>query len=304
MPAVFFIALFSLVIALMMSFVVGSGSNVGQLNQQLAQETENYFKNLELVVNQDITPKQLELANDTATAEQILRQNALAQMAPGRWGNPLYDAWGNPLSMPVNFPRENVAISADARVPVTGIILISAGPDRIFQTNLPTGGGLSGLFGVVPPSGSDDIVTTFTDEEAQRQTLASLNSRLERIAKAMLRVYKIEFAKYRLAVEANYRNELLSNPSAPPPDWSSLIANDENAPQFVDIRDTEARKTLGVEEEFAFLERLLPNNGQMRVTFQESAPDLHLGATLLLTNASNASPWPVVQLKIPLKGGF
>ncbi|MCA3244324.1 MAG: hypothetical protein INF43_03340 [Alphaproteobacteria bacterium] len=303
MQTILVLAVFSLFMGILSSLVLGSGSNSAQLNKALQKETAQYFRAVEQVVNSELTPNQLEVAPPSWTAEQILTQPALRQLAPGRWGDPMRDSWGSPIRANTRFLRQNIALSAQAVAPITGFILISAGPDRVFQTTLNSPTTLAALQGVVPPSGSDDIVVAFTDEDSQRVVLANLTTRLERIANAMLRDYQTKMTIYRGTIEANYRTTLQTNPAAAPPDWNTLLLTDPNAPRFADITDTTVRNDLGVTEEFAYLERLLPGNGRMEVTL--TSADLRQGATLQLVNFSaSPSPWSVVNLSIPLKGGF
>jgi hypothetical protein len=205
--------------------------------------------------------------------------------------------------MNTRFLRQNTALSSQAVAPVTGFIFISAGPDRIFQTTLISPSSLAALQGVVPPAGSDDIVLVFTDDDAQRSVLASLTARLERIANAMLRDYQRKMTVYRATIESNYRTALQTNPAASPPNWNTILLNDANAPRFADITNDSVRNALGVTEEFAYFERLLPGNGRFQVTM--NSPDLRQSATLGLINyLASPSPWPVMNLSIPLKGGF
>jgi hypothetical protein len=302
MQTVLILALFSMLITIMSSFVMGAGSSTAQLSQQRIAETKAYFRNIELVVNEDLTPAQLEAAPASQTAAQVLQQNAVAQMAPGSWGNPLVDAWGTPLRIPSSFPRANIALANGVMAPITGFVLISAGPDRTFQTSLPVANTLASLQGVVPPTGSDDIVVTFTNEDSQRRQLAILQARLERIAAAMLRHYRLQLSDYRGTIETNYRTALQNNPGTPPPNWATLLTSDPNAPQFVDLRNTNARPELGVAEEFDVLEKLWPNDGRMEVGFIETNPDLRLSATLVLRHTSS-QPWPFVDLRVPIRGG-
>lgn len=303
MQSILVLAVFSLLMGLLASFVANTGSSTAQLDKQLARETQDYFRAIEQVVNGELTPNQLEASPPAWTAEQVLNQPALRPLAPGRWGSPLLDSWGNPIAMNTKFLRQNIALSGQAVAPVTGFIFISAGPDRVFQTTLISPSSLPALQGVVPAAGSDDIVLAFTDDDAQRAVLANLTSRLERIANAMLRDYQSKMTVYRATIENNYRTALQTNPATPPPDWNTILVNDANAPRFADVNDPNIRNSLGVTEEFAYLERLLPGNGRFQVTL--SSPDLRQSATLGLINYSaSPSPWSGMNLSIPLKGGF
>jgi hypothetical protein len=309
MQAVIILAFFSLLIGIMSSFVVGAGSSTSQLQNALTQETLTYFEGIEKVINQEFTPNRFEAAPLGTSIQEILSQTAILQIAPGKWANPTYDAWGNSLRL--GMVRENIPLSGQAVAPVTGFLLLSAGPDRVFQTTVPTNlSSLAALQGIMVPAGSDDILATFTDEDAQRNTLSMLTMRLERIAGAMLRHYQIQMVEYRTKIENDYRNALVSNPATPPPDLTALLASDSNAPKFVNLSTDnpnrfEDRKPLGVPEEFDVLERLLPSGGQLEVSILSGA-DLRFGATLVLRNPAGrlGSPWPTVNLTIPLKGGF
>ncbi len=307
------LALFSLLAGVMSSYVVTAVVSTPQLSKALASETLAYFRGVDRVVNREFTPNQLQAMPVNMTMQDFMNQSAIRQLAPGQWGNPMLDAWGRSLRVMRQPLRQTVALSREVSVPVTGFVFISAGADGVFQTELPSqqiagstntaGLNLARLQSIVAPTGSDDLVFAFTDEEAQRETYAMVKARLERIATVMMKDYQTKINVFKAVHDEAYRVQLLTNPTAVAPDLTVLLLTDPNAPSFADVNTEAARRDLGVLEEFVALERMLPNNGRMRVELTSS--NLRLGATLTLSNFSTSpSPWPVVNLSIVLNGGI
>jgi hypothetical protein len=304
MQSILVFAFFSLLMGVISSFVIAVGGSSNQLKNTLVTETKQYFSSIEKVVKREYTTNQLQATPPGWTAAQLVSQTAIQQLAPGRWGNATYDAWGSPIRM--QLVRENLALSGQVVVPVTGILLVSAGPDRTFQVTNTSPSTLAALQGVVPPLGSDDVVLSFTDAEAQREVMNKLTNKLQRIADVMMRDYQVRVIAFRNDVETAYRQALLTNPTAVIPDFNDKVRNDPAAPQFADLADAQARQRLGVAEEFDYLERVVPQSGQLRVTTQLLNPSNPRDGVILglSNNPANPSPWGVVNLSVTLRGGF
>jgi hypothetical protein len=305
MPVIIFLVLFSLVASIMASIVIGSGDNRQQLTQGLTRDTEEYFRNINTMVLQEMTAQNLEVvprvvpptttvqAGNTFLSTQMVRQLG----TPGQWGNPLLDAWGSPIH--AQLVRQNTALDPSTTVPVTGIVLHSAGPDRVSQTVIPALTSL-GMLQVILPVG-DDIVTTFTDEEPQRKNMALMRDILQSIAAVVKEDYVRNLQVFTNQIRSEYEAEVAVNPAAPSPNLRDKLLTHPNAPRFADISLVSERNRLGLNTDIAKLERTLPNGGRMQVIFISNTP---LQAVLGLRNDPlNPSPWAVLGPHIVIQGG-
>lgn len=303
MNAVVLITLFSMVMGLIMSFAVGSSSSQSQMAFKNNKETETYFQNFERVINQELTPDRLQAvpAGTVTSMTAVLMQSApIRAIAPGKWGNPLVDAWG--VSITVHVVRENIALSPEVTVPVTGIALISGGRDRIIQTAVaPAPTTIAALQGVVPATNSDDIVRVFTDQKAQERTYNSLRSRLQHIADQMEKTYRLALTQYSQEKRAQYVSDVATNPATPPVDILNLLLTDSAAPAFSTMNVANERRTTDPDTDAEFIQRLLPDNGNLRI---DNPANQHISTTLRIVNDTLPSPWGVVNIKIPIKGEF
>lgn len=292
MQAIFFITLFSLFLSIGTSIVIGSGSSSTQITQARIDETQAFFNSLQASINQ-ITRDNLQAttaAQVTDPANFIKTNENLAQLASGRWTDPTLDPWGKAIQ--VLAARENRVLYSNGAdqviAPVTGFALISSGPDQVLQTAIPTNPTIASLQGILPPVGSDDIVSVFTDEPAQRQNWTYRQKHLQNIANAMMRHYQFQTKNYVDNYSANYLTQLQTRGVTTTPDITTLMLTDPNAPTYPDVNDISSRASLGVEEDFQALERVLPSGGSFRV---ESTTNPDNSVTLRLTNGPTRTPW-------------
>jgi hypothetical protein len=305
MPVMIFFMLFGLVASIMAAIVIGSGDSRQQLTSNLVRDTEGYFRNINTMVLQEMTEQNLEVvpramppmttmqAGQSFLSSQMVRQLG----TPGQWGNPLLDAWGSPIH--AQLVRQNTAMDPSTTVPITGVVLQSAGPDRVSQTIISPLTSLGMLQGILPVG--DDIVTTFTDEEAQRKTMAHMRDTLASIAAVVKEDYVRKLLTFSNQIRAEYEAEAAINPNASSPNLRDTLLTHPAAPRFADIGLATERNRLGLNAEIAKLERTLPNGGRMQVVNISNTP---LQAMIGLRNDPlNPSPWVLLGPHIVIQGG-
>lgn len=269
MQALLFMAIFSLFMSIATNIVVGSVGSTQQLTNQRREETERFFKSVDIVIN-NITRN----AFDLPAAEDpmvLIRSNTdLSQLSSGHWSDPTLDPWGNQLVGML--ARENRVLYTDGTssvvAPVTVIALLSPGPNRKFdfQSGLPQPPySASSLQGLLPDIGSDDIVTVFSNEPAQRDNWANVQHRMERIAAAEMRYFQVQAFQYRVKLMDQYLAQIKQTGVLTAPDIAQLMQNDPNAPQFLDLNSDANRRLLGVDDDFAIIERTLSNGTRLHV---------------------------------------
>lgn len=286
MQAVVFIAIFSLALSILMGLAAGYGPSTKQLIGTQVEETKKYFKDVQTVIR-DTTRNNLEAAPATVTdiVPYMQSNQNIAQLSLGRWGDPTLDIWGNPVKGFV-VRAEGSLYAGPAGTgdivssTISGIVLLSAGPDRVFQTTLPKSKTFTAIYGAAVPLGSDDILTVFTDEVEQRQNWEDMVTQMNRLASALLSEYQSRLTAYKNDVEAQRQQEIATN------GYSSItlenkLLTDPNAPNFIDVTTPANRKPLGSDEDFALLERTWGNGGRMKVisvvgTAAESSMTLRL----------------------------
>jgi hypothetical protein len=317
MFAIAVLAAFGLFMAIFMGYVANIQDNVQQLNLQRTAATQEYMRDIERVVKNDITPLQLHAnPSNLATVESYINGTpSLAQLSNGRGTRPATDAWNRPLSgliMTQNrqlFTDISGTMNASLVAPVTGILLVSPGPDGVSQTSLAGITTLLQLQGVTPgrqPGGaslpSDDIVNSFTDEEAQLKAIEQVRDRLSRIASASLRNFEQRLNRQRAQALGSISNTLalVSTTSV-----NQLISVTTAGVFFNTLNDSASRQSIGVNEDFDSIERVIPpSNTQMLVSTSLANGNKQLIIRLVNNNLA-PSPWrpnlsgqPMMQLNV------
>lgn len=303
MQAIFIISIFSLVLTIMASIISSGTSNTAQLTKQRIEETHAFFEKVAKVTLNDITLNQMMAnpANATNPADFIKGMSQLSLLSSGRMGDPSLDAWGKPIQGVIFTEYQSLTNNSDSRVtvPVTGIVLVSGGPDGIVQTPIKPVTSLSGIYGIVVPTGAtgapanDDIIYAFDNSTMQQQALDGLKAHMERIGSAALRELQTRVGAYRQVKLAQYQSDIAKGKDV---NISNLdISTDPNAPRFLALDNTQTglnnRRQLGVDEDFSVIEETLPNGGQLVL----NAPT-PVNATdplvITVTNSSNnPTPW-------------
>lgn len=290
MQAMLLIAVFSLFMSVAGSIVINSGAGTAQITQQRIDEMKTYFEAIEIVVS-DITRNNFQFgtsaADDVATLVRNTRE--LSQLSTGRWSDPMLDAWGS-LITAVQAREFRALASGNGQIvaPVTAVALISPGPNKQLETVIPGTLTIASLQGVLPPSGSDDIVHVFNNESAQRQNWDKVQHHLSRIAAAELRFYQMQIFEYRNTLMTDYLALLRNSGGASVPDISVIMANDPDAPHFKDISSMAARYELGIDDDFSAIERNLQGGGRLEV---QTTLNPDKSATLTVRNSSSPTPW-------------
>jgi hypothetical protein len=317
MPALIFLLLFSMAMAVVTGIIVGGGSNTAQLIQNQIEETRSFMEGVKTVVQQDQTPSYLRatpktLADDQNIEDFFMNTPSIRQLAMGKWGDPRLDSWGNPMRL--YMVTQNMPLLSNANnqvlVPVTGFAMVSSGPNRVFETPSITTpvANLSALYALLPPTGSDDIALSFTDQQAQENNFDQLNQSLKQIGSRVMRQYQVE---YKMKVAQVVSNMIITTTLQ---SLDNLQINEQvnllsDAPRLPNIKDTTVSKNLGIEENIAFLEQewplppgsnpLIDSRGKLLVS---STIDATGAITIRLTNDPiKPSPWPIVSMSMILE---
>ncbi|RYG61564.1 MAG: hypothetical protein EON60_03040 [Alphaproteobacteria bacterium] len=280
------------------SIIAGISSSSAKLNADFKVETQTYLEAVRTVVTTDITPEFMHAnPNNLATLAAYLRgMPQLKQLASARTGDAATDAWGRELRGAIFTANE--ALQANVFAPVTGIALVSAGPDGVFQTTVPTVTQLSQVTGIAAPSGSDDIVVTFNNRRAQEDVFASMQAALRRIGTAAVKELQGRLATHREKQLVAYQKAITEGKS---PDISMLdVSKDPTAPTFKKLDSTTAglanRSALGIDGDFDMLQRTV-KGGSMEVV--ATAPATAADPLILkLQNTKKATPWSKVTYQL------
>lgn len=300
MQAALLLVLFTVLFAVM-NGIIGTNDSSAQLRAQRIRETEDYFKAINMVVNTEITPNYWHgnPAGKTSITDYINNTETLKQLSPSRFADKSLDPWSTPLKGLILTRTLSIFTDGTAKVlaPVTGFLLVSAGPDKVFQTTIPTvtaSTPLSTLQGVI--AAGDDIVSTFTDEEAQRDQLKRIRFHAGRIAAAALQKYQADIAAYRKQRIADYQAQLATSGAIV--NLDDMMEDDTGAPTFADLSVASNRSALGVDEDFGEIESgstLTTTNaaqrGKLSVQSVANAPAKTLTVRVYDIAATSGSPW-------------
>jgi|GEM_PF-5406490 len=303
-PLLFFV-MFLMLMSAVGSYVYDNTSSSQQLTQERIAAMQEYFRNVESVVNNDITPTYWRgnPLGVSTPADYIHDTPQLRQLSPGTFSDSAADQWGSPIvgkiiTSPLVIYNDATA-GVQALAPVTGFLFISPGPDRTVQTDYSAVNSLSALQGVAAPSGSDDIVYTFTDEDAQRRTFNRMQAAVQRVGAAEQQYFEDGLNTYHKAKMAEYADQLDAGTA---PTLASMMSvddpHDPDYPKFADISKDADRKALGVDGDIGDLTKTLPTmatpgatsnagGGSLKLTGIQSGPDY----TLKIANSSSATPW-------------
>lgn len=305
MQALLLIAVFSLFMSIATNIVVGSGANTQQLTALRREETERFFRSVEMVIN-NYTRDNFDAPKTNDPLNILRNYQDIRQLASGHWADPAIDPWGSVVTGLV--AREDRVLYTSSGgdsviAPVTAIALISPGPNHQLETAVPQTATISALQGILPPVGSDDIALVFTNEAAQRENWSTVQHRLDRIAAAEMRYYQIQALEYRIKLMNDYLTQIKQTGALTAPDISQMMRDDPNAPQFLDLNADANRRLLGVDDDFALIERILTSGGRLQVkTFTQPDKSLTLE---VINNPAWPTPWNRnLSFKQTLKGNI
>ncbi|RYG61746.1 MAG: hypothetical protein EON60_02370 [Alphaproteobacteria bacterium] len=280
------------------SIIAGMSSSSAKLNADFKVETQTYLEAVRTVVTSDITPEFMHAnpSNYTTLATYLRGMPQLKQLASSRTGDAATDAWGRQLRGAIFTANE--ALQANVFAPVTGIAMVSAGPDGVFQTTVPNVTQLSQITGISAPSSSDDIVITFNNRRAQEDVFASMQAAMRRIGTAAVKELQGRLSAHREKQLAAYQKAITEGKS---PDINMLdVSKDSTAPTFKKLDSTTAglanRRALGVDGDFDVLQRTV-RGGSMEVV--ATAPATAADPLILkLQNTKKATPWSKVTYQL------
>jgi hypothetical protein len=268
---------------------------------------------------------------DQSDPRAYLCQQDIAQLA--QWtgsSDGVKDPWKSDFTGYV--VRKPVTIFASSQgtnvnfvtVPVTAMVLVSPGPDRKLDKQLQddlsalnSGSSLRDVLriaardqspGTCSPGGTvscDDIVMTFSDQDAQYNRWQAVQSSVGRIAYASLRHYQVQFLQYLPQLADLYKNNasLLFDSSGTLivsdtniNGWKKLAEGDPAAPDFggndYDLSDKTKRTALGVDSEFNYITDDIAAGGSglnLSRSVEDSTDGKNDVLVIKLTNRS--SPW-------------
>ncbi|PZP39993.1 MAG: hypothetical protein DI585_02255 [Pseudomonas fluorescens] len=305
MQAIFILSLFSMMLTVVASIISSGTSNTSLLTKERIAETNAFFQSVENVVLNDITIENMHgnPMGYATPAEYIRNESRLSSLSNGRLADPALDAWGRPIAGVIFTEYLSLTNSSDpdnrVMVPVTGIVMVSGGPDGVIQTNIPAVTSLVALQGIVVPSNAagapanDDIIYTFDNRTIQQNYLATLKSHMERIGTAALKEYQARVSSYRQVKLDAYKANIAAGRDVPAPDLT--LAGDANAPRMMALANTTAgienRRALGVDEDFNEIQRILPRNGRMVVTAPQPASAVDPLIITINNDSANPTPW-------------
>lgn len=212
MQAVYFIALFGLVFAVISSFTVGISANTMQVKESKIEEVQRNFDNLEFAITNVYLKERTNLQDDipslaSAGAVTTLGQDDLNIFLPymrtsgtdlvmDPWRTPItYYAFQNPVVFCSDTSPDN-DYDCWVEAPVVYFVMVSAGPNRQFESG-PEGnpGGMPNadpidMLSYRNPPESDDIVKVFSTESAMRNHYNNMVAVEDRVASLMLKSYR------------------------------------------------------------------------------------------------------------------
>lgn len=309
MQAIFIFSLFAFVLALMGSIITAGTKSAETLTADRIKEAGRFFEAMATVIKHDVTQKYLTANphNSLTIPAYINGLPEVAAMSAGLYSSPGVDAWGKPLQGAIVTQYQLVTASADAdstvSVPVTAIAFVSGGPDGVVQTAIPTNPSTIGqVRNIVVPTDasgkptSDDIVYTFDNREDQLRLLQTMQQHMERIGTAALAEYQFRALAFRTSlVEAYQRDVAAGNVVAAP---NLDLAAHADSPRMLSLNSAENRYKLGVDEDFAILERTLASG--RRMVLSAVAP-VGASSPLMLTlsnSASSPTPWGTTSMPL------
>lgn len=303
MQAIILFTLFGIIASVMGGFLGLSTNSIPALIEAERQQQQQAFQKIQTIVVGQLTPQFMEARGSSNTANigkylcdrdelrRVIRCNGT--VALDVWGNAVKGfLWRNsiyPFSASGNFGVWTFT------APVTGFVLVSAGPDGKIDPRLQAD--LSALkstsklntvlrtaayreASATPAKDSlDDQVLTFSDEEAQSRAAADFQQSLNRIAVAAMRNYQGQFTKYSKADLPDAYVKSLNAGKVTIDDtllnkWQTSGA--ATLPKFT----TEDAYSFGIKNELDLIQRKAPGtSGHFVVNMSKSANILYLYLT-------------------------
>jgi hypothetical protein len=298
MPAIIFMVLFGVVVAVLADMVVLGSMNTREFTNLRREQTLTFFKNLQNIINDDITLNQgvavdpQVLATANYTPKQFIEQNVkLATQGNGNSSSAAADAWGVPVDGVMK--QGNVVIyTADGgtslvTAPITYFAFVSQGSEskmpkelaeKITQAQNATGVSATQL---VTNMGANEtgntIVYTFSDLMAQRKFFENIKDKVDQIANIIGGVHQRDVTD------------------------AMRVGTDPTTVPMPDVSTEEIRKNMGIQSIINDLTTPNDSGKKLRVSITGGGT-----TTLTITvdkDPTNPFPWPAFQYVKVLKSG-
>ena len=218
MQAVYFIALFGLIFAVISSFTVGIGASSMQLKANKLEQMQQMFDNLEFAINNIYLKERLDLSDlplSEGSAVSLSGED-LKVFLPYMRGSDadlIQDPWRTAIRYyALQFPEvlcQSAAPPSGAeptndclvRAPTAYFVMVSAGPDRKFESGPDKAGGMPAgntlaFLNYPRVQGSDDIVKVFSTSAPMRAHYNNMIAVEDRVSALVLKSYRDQSAAF------------------------------------------------------------------------------------------------------------
>lgn len=213
MQAVYFIALFGLVFAVISSFTVGIGANSMQIKETRLEETQRNFDNLEFAINSVVLKERTSLDGVMPylnSSVSTLGEADLVSFLPFMRSSTtdlVTDSWHKAIryyaiEIATPYCRDD---TVDAKstcfvdAPVVYFVMVSAGPNRTFESGYDSAGGPpndDALAFLNYPTAGDDIVKVFSTDGPMRAHYNNMIAVQDKVAALILKNYRDQSAAF------------------------------------------------------------------------------------------------------------
>jgi hypothetical protein len=200
MQAFYFFAIFGLLSAIIGGIITLSNLTTQRLRVMLLNQAHEEFRDADVMLNGQYIPDYLQSppiaggGPSTPAGPYVCGIEDIRQILNCSSGVPK-DPWNKDLTGVVVRQMQAIATKNNLvfNVPVTGYALLSAGPDGVVQTTLPTNPTSIGQLTALTASG-DDILEVFTDVKGQQDNVGRIENALSRIGQAATENYQHQFS--------------------------------------------------------------------------------------------------------------
>jgi hypothetical protein len=200
MQAFYFFAIFGLLSSIIGGIIAVSNLTTQRLRVMLLNEAHEQFRSANVMLNGQYIPNYLQsppipgAGTSTPAGPYVCGIEDIRQILNCSSGVPK-DPWNHDITGVVVRQMQAIATKTNLvfNVPVTGYALLSAGPDGIIQSTLPSNPTTIAQLTALTPSG-DDILEVFTDQKGQQDNVGRVEGALTRIGQAAIQNYQRQFA--------------------------------------------------------------------------------------------------------------
>ncbi|MCP5405692.1 MAG: hypothetical protein H6922_05680 [Pseudomonadaceae bacterium] len=329
MQALILFAVFGALLAAIAGVVTTSVESTRQFILNQVAATRTYFHNVEIALTEQVVPAEMQIAyqscpdgtsHGASNVKSYLCRTEVSRLAS--WSGASdgsVDPWKRDITgyvlkkdVPIYASLPNYVIT----VPVTAMVLVSAGPDGKLSNEVQSGlAGLStssqirDVLRIVPPdpascntstNSCDDIVHTFTDQRALERRWKTIKEAMERIGGATVRHYGIQFKQFLGQLPDIYNSNIaglfdgsgnLVINTANLNIWQGLGVSPPSL-ATVNLNSAADRTNVGVDEEFRYLTDPVAAGGSgMGLSFTVGSTPNGYDDMLTIDLTNNGSPW-------------